>query len=268
MALGQLLYGGMDLTHGGDAEVGDVHADLGAAVGEYADGLDPVQTTVGGADVAGDGPGGGDVGLVEMDVVGDQKAARSDDTGSGSFMEFGTADVGAAGGVALDGIAEALKLAAANIFKLDTVWPGGRGSVEVDGDAVATPDEEAGLTGRGRRTRRGRLRLTGMNGMTSAAPMRGWTPFCLVRSISSAALPAARTADSTTASGEPAMVTTERLCAASSDQSRRLDAFHLHGGDDLADFGDVCSLGKIGDALDDGFRVHDSIVMRIRGLVR
>jgi hypothetical protein len=35
------------------------------------------------------------------------------------------------------------------------------------------------------------------------------------------ARPAPRTADSTTAAGGPAMVTTDRLCAVSSDQSRR-----------------------------------------------
>src|ERR1700722_15615416 len=63
--------------------------------------------------------------------------------------------------------------------------------------------------------------LTGTKGTTSAAPMRGWTPVCLVRSISSAALPTEHTAASTTAAGEPAMVTTERLWAVSSDQSSR-----------------------------------------------
>src|SRR5260370_846121 len=63
--------------------------------------------------------------------------------------------------------------------------------------------------------------VTGTKGTTSAAPMRGWTPVWRVRSISWAALPTARTAASTTAAGEPAMVTTERLWAVSSDQSSR-----------------------------------------------
>src|SRR6516164_2700185 len=39
--------------------------------------------------------------------------------------------------------------------------------------------------------------------------------------MSSAALPTERTAAAMTAVGDPAMVTTERLCAVSSDQSRR-----------------------------------------------
>ena len=63
VSLGEMLDGGVDVAHGGDVEVGDVHADLGAAVGEDTKGFDPVEATVGGADVAGDGAGGGDVGL-------------------------------------------------------------------------------------------------------------------------------------------------------------------------------------------------------------
>ncbi len=55
----------------------------------------------------------------------------------------------------------------------------------------------------------------GTNGTTSAAPMRGWTPLCLFKSISSTALPTARMAASLTASGGPANVSTERLWSAS-----------------------------------------------------
>ena len=147
MTLGEMLDGGVDVAHGGEVEVGDVHADLGAAVGEDADGFDAVEAAVGGADVAGDGAGGGDVGLLEVDVVGDEKAAGSDGAGSGGLVEFGAADVGAAGGVAAGGVAEAFELAAAHVFELDAVGAGGGGSVEVDGDAVAAPDEQAGLAG-------------------------------------------------------------------------------------------------------------------------
>ncbi len=41
----------------------------------------------------------------------------------------------------------------------------------------------------------------GINGTTSAAPMRGWAPWCVVRSISSTALATPRTAASVTAAG-------------------------------------------------------------------
>ena len=121
--------------------------DLGAAVGEDTEGFDAVEAAVGGADVAGDGAGGGDVGLLEVDVVGDEEAACADGAGSGGFVEFGAADVGAAGGIAAGGVAEAFELALADVFELDAVGTGGGCSVEVDGDAVAAPDEEAGLAG-------------------------------------------------------------------------------------------------------------------------
>src|SRR5580658_6271858 len=62
---------------------------------------------------------------------------------------------------------------------------------------------------------------TGMNGTTSVAPMRGCAPECLVRSISSAALPTPRSAAAATASGSPAMVTTLRLWSESLSRSRR-----------------------------------------------
>ena len=111
------------------------------------DGFDAVETAVGGADVAGDGSGGGDVGSLEVNVVGDEKAAGSDGAGSGGLVKFGAADVGAAGGIAASGVAKAFELAFADVFELNAIGAGGGGSVEVDGDAVAAPDEEAGLAG-------------------------------------------------------------------------------------------------------------------------
>src|SRR5882724_11429885 len=59
----------------------------------------------------------------------------------------------------------------------------------------------------------------GINGSTSVAPTRGCAPLCLVRSISSMALPVPRSAASATASGSPARVTTERLWSASISRS-------------------------------------------------
>ena len=147
VTLGEMLDSGVDLAHGGEAEVGDIHADLGAAVGEDTDGFDAVQPAVGGADVAGDGAGGGDVGLVEVNVVGDEEAAGSDGAGSGGLVKLGAADVGAAGGIAAGGVAQAFELTLADVFELDAVGAGGGGSVEVDGNTVAPPDLEAGLTG-------------------------------------------------------------------------------------------------------------------------
>src|ERR1035438_454062 len=61
----------------------------------------------------------------------------------------------------------------------------------------------------------------GMNGITSAAPSRGCAPVCLVRSISSAALPTPRIAASATFTGSPTSVMTQRLWSASISRSSR-----------------------------------------------
>src|SRR6185436_13963167 len=55
----------------------------------------------------------------------------------------------------------------------------------------------------------------GTNGITSAAPIRGWPPVCLVMSISSTALAAPASALPRTASGEPTTVVSRRLCSVS-----------------------------------------------------
>ena len=51
---------------------------------------------------------------------------------------------------------------------------------------------------------------TGMNGITSTAPMRGCSPLCALRSISSADFLATRKHASTQASGEPTKESTQR----------------------------------------------------------
>ena len=56
--------------------------------------------------------------------------------------------------------------------------------------------------------------LTGMNGQTSVAPMRGCAPLCLRISINSVAFLIARNAASTAASGLPTNVTTVRFVLA------------------------------------------------------
>lgn len=63
---------------------------------------------------------------------------------------------------------------------------------------------------------------TGTKGTTSAAPMRGCWPRCSSMSMSCAALAMPRKAASSTASGSPTMVTTERLWSASECTSSTL----------------------------------------------
>jgi hypothetical protein len=146
VALREMLDSCMDVMHGSEVEVGDVHAHLCAAVGENSDCFDAVEASVSSADVAGDRASGGDIGLAEVNVVGDEEAAGADGTGAGSLVKFGAADVRAASGVTARSVAQAFELALPYVFELDAVGPGGCGSVEVDGHAVSTPDEESGLT--------------------------------------------------------------------------------------------------------------------------
>jgi hypothetical protein len=136
----------MDVTHGGKVEVGDVHTDLGTAVGEDTNGLDSVESAVSGPNVAGDGAGGGDVGTFEMDVVSNEKAAGSDGAGPGGLVQFRAADVRAACCVAASRFAKTFKLTLADVFEKDAVRASGRSSLKIYGDAVTTPDEKTSLT--------------------------------------------------------------------------------------------------------------------------
>ena len=71
--------------------------------------------------------------------------------------------------------------------------------------------------------------LTGTNGTTSDAPMRGCSPVCRLRSISCAALAIALRAASSTPTGGPAKVTTLRLWSASLLLDDPLGPLHIDG---------------------------------------
>jgi len=63
---------------------------------------------------------------------------------------------------------------------------------------------------------------TGTSGQTSVAPIRGWAPWCVRMSISSAAFAIPANAPSTTASGSPTNVTTVRFVVAPGSTSSSL----------------------------------------------
>src|SRR5208282_4391342 len=110
------VAGGFALDEGEDAvdgslfEVGQVHGDLGEFADEEAGGFDVAQAAGGETDGFGDLAGDVDVGCIEEDVVGDKGLARADDGGAGGGMDAGLAEVGAAGGVGDDFVAQALEL--------------------------------------------------------------------------------------------------------------------------------------------------------------
>ncbi len=98
--------------------------------------------------------------------------------------------------------------------------------------------------------------LTGMKGMTSAAPMRGWTPFWLgeVDEFGGFACGADRGFDD--AGGSACDGDDGAIVRGVERPVEEADAFNLHGGDDLLDLGCVGSFREVGDAFDDGFRIH------------
>ena len=170
-------------------------------------------------------------------------------------MEFGATDVGAAGGIAAGSIAEAFELALANVFKLDTVGPGGGGSIEVDGNAITTPDQKASLAGEdgalGERSSANRDKGDDVGGadagMDAALPGEIDEFGGLACGADSGFDDAGRSA------GDRDDGAVVRLIERPVQQT---NAFDLHGGDDLADLGGVGTFGEIRDTLDDGFEIH------------
>jgi hypothetical protein len=157
-------------------EVGQVHGDLGHAAHQEARALDVAQAAGGEAHGLGDLFGDGHVGGVQENVVGDQRLARADDGGSGGGMHARLAEVGLAGRVGGDLVADALELAAADVFQILPLGRGGGGFVEIDRNLEAAGDFRADV--RAMATQSSRVTPSmGMKGMTSAAPMRGCAPW-------------------------------------------------------------------------------------------
>ena len=74
--------------------------DLRLAVREDTHSLNAGEASSGCTNFAGDGAGGGDVGGVQVEIPGDEEAARTDGAGSGGRVQFGTAYVWTAGDLA------------------------------------------------------------------------------------------------------------------------------------------------------------------------
>ena len=86
MVTGQLLDGGMHLANRSSSKIGNIHTDLRAAVGDEAESLDAVQAAGGGPDVPCDGAGNGYVGVIKMNVLGDEETTCTDGAGSGGLV--------------------------------------------------------------------------------------------------------------------------------------------------------------------------------------
>ena len=132
----------IDAMHRRVFKIGEVDGDLSEIAGLqiHAHRFYVAKSAAGEADGFGNFVGDGNVGSVEIDVVGDQEFARSDDRNSGRGMQFGFADIGLALVIFLQFFAQAFELAAANIFEIDAIGASGGGFIEKDGDAIALPD--------------------------------------------------------------------------------------------------------------------------------
>src|ERR1700722_5596607 len=141
----QPIDSGKGAADRGKAEVRNVERNLGPALYQHAHRFDPVQTAAGGAERFGDRPGRGYVRTLEIQVVGDEELACSYGAGSRSGMEFGTTQIRTPGCIPQHLLAEAFKLALANLLQQRPVGPGGGCFVKINGDVGLPPDFEAGL---------------------------------------------------------------------------------------------------------------------------
>ena len=110
-----------------------------------AHGFHAVQPAKGGTDFASDGARNGNVGGIEIDVVGDQEFACAHGTSSGRGMQAGPAQIRTSRGFFSNRVAKTFKLTTPNIFEVGAIGPGGGRFVEVNGDAEAPPDLQSCL---------------------------------------------------------------------------------------------------------------------------
>ena len=84
--------------------------------------------------------GDGDVGRVEVDVVGDQKLARAGDDGAGGGMAARVADIRIARRDGAHFLQQRFELAAADVLQVGAFRAARGGLVEIDRDFQLAPD--------------------------------------------------------------------------------------------------------------------------------
>ena len=188
----------------------------------------------------------------EVDVVRDQELARADDRRAGG----GVADRVAAIGIALGHTVPISFTSASNwprrmFSRLVRSGPPRGGFVEIDGHFQPRPDLVCRRAPRGATHSSMVTPSIGMNGTTSAAPMRGCAPWCCVRSMTSTAFSTLRigrlcNGGGRSDEGQDAAVVIGVLFA--------VEQHHIRDGedalDDRIDFGGVAPFGKIRNTLD------------------
>ena len=130
-------------------EVGQVHRDLRHAAHQEARAFDEAQAAGREAHRLGDLLGDADIGGVQKDVIGDQRLARADDRRSRRRMHARLAEVRLALRLRGDLVADALELAAADIFQILPLRRRRGGLVKIDRNLVAAGDLRAHVLGHG-----------------------------------------------------------------------------------------------------------------------
>ena len=126
MIPGQFAHNGANLRNRGAPKVGDVHAELCAAVDGHSQGLDARHASHGSTNCAGNGPGSGNrdvrrpgqmaaagsrrLRCFQIKVVGDQELARTDGAGSSGRVEGRAANIRTAGHIFGGQLAQTLEL--------------------------------------------------------------------------------------------------------------------------------------------------------------
>ena len=112
-----------------------------------AHGFYALQSAGSGANLAGNGSHHGNVGGIEIDVVGHQKLARSHGAGAGGGMQAGTTQVRPTSRIVANRVPQPLELPAAHLFQVGPVGPRGRGFIKEHRHTEAPPDFQARLAG-------------------------------------------------------------------------------------------------------------------------
>ena len=200
--------------------IGEVHGNLRLTGNRQTQRFQLRQAAGGGADAAGDRPGDFHIGGCEIDVKGDQRAARSDRRGA-RRPDPRRAEIRRAGGIAADRRGQFLELTLADHGKVSPFGARCGLPVEIHRQTELVPDPRCRAAGPARRTLPSRNPSRGINGTTSVgadprvhAPVRPQVdPGCGARDGGKGGLPQS-------ASGLPANVTTVRLWSGSLLQSR------------------------------------------------
>ena len=188
----------------------------------------------------------------EVDVVRNEELTRSHRTGPGPGMQLRSPHIRPPGRHARRVPQQPLELPTPHVLQVHPVRPRRRRLVEVHRNADTAARSPPRPAAPASRTAPARARSPART--APHPPLRSGMLPRLPRQVDQLAPPRPRRAPPTrtTASGVPAMVTTDRLCAASSDQSSRCTPSTRMARTIARTFSGLSPLGEVRHTLDDG----------------